>query len=99
MVAEIHSVVAAAIVRDRALEMNANGYLWSTLTSPGTPDPFAVFVEQIAAQGACVTVGSDAHTPANTGASLPELSGYLQDHGVARCGVFHRRQRTLETLG
>ncbi len=92
-------IVRLAAYAGTALEMNANGYLWSVLAARGNvPNPFRTLLREIAAQHAVVTFGSDAHSPRTVGASLDELHRTAADAGVAHGAQFHRRERSLYSL-
>jgi len=96
---QIRALAGLAKERDTALEMNANGFLWSELAGKRGPRLFERLVTEIAAHGAAVTLGSDAHTPQAVGSALEQLAGYLARHGVHHCATFSRRLRTLVALG
>jgi histidinol-phosphatase (PHP family) len=88
-------IVRLAAYRDTALEMNANGFLWSMLAArANAPNPFATLLEQIAQQRAVVSLGSDAHAPAAVGASLTDIAKALHTHGITRCATFRHRRRS-----
>lgn len=95
----IDSTVAAAAAADMAVEINANGYLWSTLSPGDGPDPFGWLVSRAAHHHVPVTLGSDAHSPEAVGAAFGDIVPYLADRGVTAYRVYRRRTPRAVPLG
>lgn len=99
LLALIDEVVAAAAQSDTAVEINANGFVWSALARARHADPFDAFVNAITRHNAAVTLGSDAHTPEAVGSAFPDIIPYLAKRGVTRFATFRRGERRMEELG
>ncbi|MBD3244220.1 MAG: histidinol-phosphatase HisJ family protein [Chitinivibrionales bacterium] len=97
--ARIDDIVAAAKASGTAVEVNANGYLWSTLSPEDGPNPFGHMAACIARHGAVVTLGSDAHSPAAVGAAFDEIVPYLANRGISAYRLYRHREARTVALG
>jgi histidinol-phosphatase (PHP family) len=95
----IADVVLAASQSRMAMEINVNGYLWSTLSREEEDDPFGVMLEEIARLDVPVTTGSDAHTPAAVGASFEEMIAHLARKGITHCQTFKEGRPKRRKMG
>ncbi len=89
----IRRVVALAARSEVAVEINANGYLWSQMRTQPAGDPFRILVEAIRDSSAIITVGSDAHKPFMVAKAFPEIGAMLRDFGLTRQCIFDKKIR------
>ncbi len=99
IMARIDAVVATAAAHGTAVEINANGYLWSTLSPPDGPSPWRRLISCVTHTGVPVTLGSDAHKPDAVGAAFDEIVPYLAHQGVTAYQVYERRTPLTVRLG
>jgi histidinol-phosphatase (PHP family) len=71
-----------------AIEVNANGFLWSQLYQVPGGDPFDHLLDQIREYQAPITIGSDAHTPKHVGKTFAQLLTLLKHKGIATVRLF-----------
>lgn len=90
----IHSTIIQAQSNDLAVEINANGYIWSSMKRR-EPDPFEHLLTSISQNNVCVTLGSDAHKPQMVGKSFPVIADLLLQYGISSLCRFDKRQRSL----
>ncbi len=90
-------VVVAACKNDIAVEINANGYIWSSIEKRDL-DPFDLLLSSIKQNDALITLGSDAHKPQMVGKSFPSIAQLLQRHGITQVCRFENRRRTLHRI-
>ncbi|HUI91423.1 MAG TPA: histidinol-phosphatase [Chitinivibrionales bacterium] len=95
----ISESVALAAAHGTCIEVNANGFLWSQMEELKKFDLFDVLLEQVKKHQACITVGSDAHTPELVGKSFPQINSLLQSKGFQCYSVFEQKQRKQVKLG
>jgi histidinol-phosphatase (PHP family) len=89
----LDQTVKAAADAGVAVEINANGYLWSQLYKVEGGDPFDALVSAVKRHRAHITVGSDAHKPQFVAKAFAELIPALLQRGVRRYSVFSGRKR------
>jgi histidinol-phosphatase (PHP family) len=94
----IDDVVAAAARSDTAVEINANGFVWSALAHTGRDDPYDALVSAIVRHDTPITLGSDAHTPEAVGSAFPDIVPYLTKRGVTHLATFRHGQRVMVPL-
>jgi histidinol-phosphatase (PHP family) len=96
---EIAETVQVAGETGRAIEINANGFLWSQANMVENDDPFEVLLDQCRHRKVTVSLGSDAHEPAMVGKLFPELIATLRRKGVTTFTCFSEGKPKMETLG
>jgi histidinol-phosphatase (PHP family) len=94
----IDSAAKSAARAGTAIEINANGFLWSQLYKVDEGDPFDALLSAITRHGAAVTIGSDAHKPQFVGKSFENLAGALKRAGIKNYSVFSQRKRSTVSL-
>ena len=96
---EIEEIVRAAGEAHRAIEINANAYLWSQSNSVDGGDPFDTLIDQCRRFQVPVSIGSDAHEPAMVGKLFPDIIGLLQHKGIRTFACFSEGKLRKEVLG
>jgi histidinol-phosphatase (PHP family) len=91
----IDSAVAAAVKANSAIEINANGFLWSQLYKIDDGDPFETLLNSVSRHSACITIGSDAHKPEFVAKAFDALAPVLVRHGITKHCVFTERKRSF----
>jgi len=93
---EEHRAIAR-LLREKgmALEINTAGIRRGV----GSVYPERGFLEACIGEGVPVTLGSDAHAPADVGRDFAEAYRLLADVGVAEIGTYERRRLTKVPLG
>jgi histidinol-phosphatase (PHP family) len=94
----IQSIAKTAAAANMAVEINANGYLWSQLYQVGGGDPFEIFIDSIHANHTHITIGSDAHKPEFVGKSLAEVTELLKRKGVGSFSTFDQHKEKIIKL-
>jgi len=82
-----------------AIEINANGYLWSQLYRVKGGDPFDFLLERIREDRVPVTMGSDAHNPRHVAKNFAQLVCLLRDKGIRSVCTFEKGKRRVVELG
>lgn len=77
----------------KAVEINANAFLWSELYRIDGRDPFRHLLSCIRKYDLDYTVGSDAHRPGHVGKAFDGLRDILCSHGLNRYTVFRNRTK------
>ncbi len=95
----IISTVECARETDMAMEVNANGYLWSQIYQVRGGDPFELFLNEASRRNVPITLGSDAHSPKHVGKNFAQLIMYLREHGITEVAVFEQGKRKMVPLG
>jgi histidinol-phosphatase (PHP family) len=95
---EIADLAAAAKATNHAIEVNANGFLWSKENHLDHGDPFARLIEQCGKLGTPVSLGSDAHEPLNVGRLFPELRSAMRERGITSVVCFTEGIRRVVPL-
>lgn len=90
----IDECVKCAAHAATAIEINANGYLWSQNTKTEGFDPFKQLLISIARHGAPVTIGSDAHRPDCVGNAFYEIAIMLRAQGIGSYCTFVSGEKT-----
>jgi histidinol-phosphatase (PHP family) len=91
---KIQQTAAVAATADKALEINANGHLWSRMYQVGGGDPFEILLESIHAHTTPITIGSDAHKPECVGKFFKEIYQYIHRKGITAYATYRQHQRT-----
>jgi histidinol-phosphatase (PHP family) len=95
----ISESVALAAEQGCCIEINANGFLWSQMDDFRNYDLFDMLLGLIKKHKACITIGSDAHTPTLVGKAFPQIISVLKSKGFENFSVFEQKQRKQVTLG
>lgn len=95
---EIREVVRAAEKSGVAVEINANGFLWSQLYVVDGGDPFDVMVSELRDRKVPITVGSDAHKPEFVGKSFEHLAPALKSRGIRTYTTFAQRRPKIRRI-
>jgi histidinol-phosphatase (PHP family) len=96
---EIAETVRVAGEEGRAMEINANGFLWSRANMVEHGDPFEVLLDQCRRRKVTLSLGSDAHEPAMVGKLFPELIPHLRRKGLTTVACFSEGKLRKESLG
>jgi histidinol-phosphatase (PHP family) len=94
----IRDISSAAAGNGTALEMNVNGFLWSTLDDTDRSDPFAATVAAARKHRTRVSLGSDAHMPGAVGRFIQELAAFLRKNGLRQYATFEKRVPSMVQL-
>jgi histidinol-phosphatase (PHP family) len=97
--AEMEKLTETAARFDRALEVNANAYLWSQLYSVDDFDPLQEFLAMARRNAAPVSIGSDAHKPQFVAKWFEHLQGVLKNAGIEQYASFKNRRREMIPFG
>lgn len=95
----IDEAVAAAAKTGTCIELNTNGYVWSAINAHDGADPFEQIISSVKTHKACITLGSDAHTPATVGKSLDEMAVFAVRKGTKDLCLFSHHKARKTTLG
>jgi histidinol-phosphatase (PHP family) len=95
----VSGVITAAGASQTAVEVNANGFLWSTLSPLATGDPLLHMTGEIARHHVPVTVGSDAHAPGAVGSAFGDMVTFLAGRAITHCNTYHRYEPRSVPLG
>jgi histidinol-phosphatase (PHP family) len=91
----IQDTVKAAAEKGTCVEINVNGYTWSLVNDENGIDPMSRLITAIREYGACVSVGSDAHTPQSVANSFDDLETYLRVKGIDKYAVFEGKKKRI----
>jgi histidinol-phosphatase (PHP family) len=94
----ISDAVASAHTHGTAVEVNANGYVWSQLRTGGA-DFFDMFLALVKKYNAKITIGSDAHSPELVGKAFPEIIALLKAKGITSVSQFDQKHQKQVHLG
>jgi histidinol-phosphatase (PHP family) len=96
---EIAETVRAAKAAGRAIEINANGYLWSRENTVSGGNPFDTLIAECCRSQTPVSLGSDAHDPAMVGKCFADLSAALKEKNITSISSFSEGKLLSQPLG
>lgn len=96
---EIIRTVACAEETGLAMEVNANGFLWSQIYQVRGGDPFELFIDEARSRNVPLSIGSDAHSPKHVGKNFAQLLTYLRERGITEIARFDQGTRIMTPLG
>jgi histidinol-phosphatase (PHP family) len=95
----ISDVVKASAGSATAIEVNANGFLWSQINDGREYDLFCILLDFIKKHRPGITLGSDAHTPELVGKAFHPIIGLLKKRGIDTVTLFDQKQQKKAKLG
>ena len=95
---KIAGAAAAAAENGVALEINANGFLWSQANRMESGDPFSILIEECSRRKVAVSLGSDAHEPTMVGNSFVPMVAALRQRNILTVARFFARELHCEPL-
>jgi histidinol-phosphatase (PHP family) len=95
----ISDSVSLAAELGTCIEVNANGFLWSQMDDFKKYDLFDILLGLIKRHRACITIGSDAHSPELVGKAFPQIIPRIRDKGIEVFSTFDQKQRKQVKLG
>ncbi len=90
----VSDAVSLAVKSNTAVEINANGYIYSQACYPKDANPFDVLLDSIALHKADITLGSDAHAPQLVAKFFPEILTLLKTKGISHLCLFNQKKKT-----
>ncbi|HEX7511105.1 MAG TPA: histidinol-phosphatase [Chitinivibrionales bacterium] len=98
LITHISDTVAVAVASGVAIEINANGYLWSQANFTRNFDPFDLMLDVIKEKNATITLGSDAHAPKLVAKFFPEIIRILNKKGISLASIFSKKKQSSVPL-
>ncbi len=95
----IADIVSISNIKKTALEINANGFIWSQINKAIVFNPFLFLLEKISEQKAAITLGSDAHAPQLVAKCFPEIVNLLKNKGIHHISLCEQKKRISVALG
>jgi len=95
---QLVEIVETAAAYRTAIEVNANGYLWSQIYNVPGGDPFVIMLDQIRIFNVPITIGSDAHKPEMVGKAFPDIAHFLKNNGHTHYTLFDKREKQERIL-
>jgi histidinol-phosphatase (PHP family) len=98
LVSLISDTVSVSAACGTAIEINANGYIWSHANFTRDFDPFYILLDMIKVHGAAITLGSDAHAPQLVAKLFPEIIAVLKNKGISNVSIFNKKKKQSVSL-
>jgi histidinol-phosphatase (PHP family) len=92
-------VASLAMQNNTCIEINANGFLWAQMDDFKKYDLFDLTLSAVKKHRACITLGSDAHSPDLVGKTFPQIISVLKSKGIDTFATFEQKQRKQMKLG